>query len=1024
MLNELECYSDRYGQKNFNLEFSKHVNINKYPLLTSKIEQISSIIQSDHLKFVLKNDGQVSISTLAGDQYVRLNQKDFDEDTIKIIKSISKIAKKMNICSLKEERYKPFFESSVNTHYVFGHTALLTKSPFPAKTFFKRIQKNYVTKFIAQPIAKKIIENTFKNKSATEIENIYIDNKEIFASIKEEIINKNPSFYEALQPEELETLINHLMLESYGKCLTKISSSELSEKKIYKLDVARIITSLQHHHLSKNEYRKLLTVSPLDIPIQELAKIPVIAENEKALAQLWTHLIGNLFVKGNLENLYPGNEDYQTDYALAYLEARSKLPSSLQKHVTTFTDELDEKQNAKNIKLYCMVNTDISQLNDRLSISNEIELYQKKVKKEIKNFIKENTHEDGAEIAKNLVYTRKTYDLSEKILETFSAEEKSIFSEKNIVSLLLMSLEKIAVSKYAITEAQLKIYKIGRNLPVEESRRIFHFNETALDSLQNGKNAEHIQMHKDLLFVSKVLAASSKKITAEDKKRLEGILLNINENKKLRDLVKTYVENDESVGYVKIILNRSPKFLHGILNRLFNPQNLKFADINIPYGISSKGIELLDGYLKTLDSTKKLTNNFKELQIKSQFLIEKFEKDPSAIQPNERLTVQELAILTKLSRYTKKLKNLNKFALDHTQNPQLQNALEMINQSHDLLSKIEGFIIPKLHLHYRSGDLLAYNASKKEKWFNASLSLEQKLTAFTSNGLTHGGKILNDKKNVAITHVVGEIQQNELDLYNICISDIYEIEIKHLFSSHMQSILKAIYGNQWAMHVTKLYVDAETAIQLTAEDKFDEVENFQNRRTLAALANLPRLARFLSGKKEIQSHTKTEESSRLGVYEEFFGDGPKSTEQICSEWASKATLAAMMEANRKIAKDLAEKTGFGASTILANFDEHYIVLPTNVRDYLEGTRYWGKEQIKTKEAEKKLIKILKEINYSSKEIELIIKIGNNEIFSIPYDRRERLKTIHPGRMVKLLAEKKCLRKRGIPPALAQLVLIE
>lgn len=1024
MINSLECFSTRHGNSSYyNLEFSKRLDINKYPLLTSKIEELSSIIKNDHLKFTLKEDGNIIISRLDEKKYVVVNSNDLDKTALSIIQSISKIAKEMNISSLKDEKYRPLLESSLSTYFTFDHKSPITKSTFPAKSFFQKLKKAFILKFIVRPTAKKMIQVALKNKSEKEMATLYVDNQKLFSSIKEAILNKSSSASEIFQPQELDTLINNNFLTRYNEILNKTASKAITKKEVYNLDVARIINGLQHHHLSKDEYKKLLIVSPLDIPIQELAKIPVTAENERALSHLWTHLMGNLFVKGNLANLYPGNNESQTKYALTYLEARSKLPADLHKHTAKLTDDLDGKQKVNDIKLYCIVNTDNDKLKNRLPLSKEIDLYNNKVKKEIKKFIKKNTKNEGSKIANSLVHMSKAKDLGIAISETFSPEERLIFTKKDIRNLLFMTIERLAVKEHEITESQLTTYKLGRNSPDAEDKRLFSFNEAGLDSLFNGKNDEEIKMHKDLLFVSKVLDKSAKKVTADEKKRLENILININENKKFRDCVKSYIEN-ESLEELENFLKYLPKFVHSFVRKIFNPQDIKINDKKIPYGISSTSIKSLNGYLKALDSTNKSKSDFIKIQAKAQCLITKFQVDPLSIKPSERLTVQELAILTKLSRYAKSFKILDKLNLDFSQNLQFQNALEMINQSQDLLTKIEGFILPKLHLHYRSGDLLAYNASKKEKWHNASLSIEQKLTAFTSGGLTHGGKLFNDKKDVAISHVLGGIKHEKLDLYNICISDIYEIQIKHLVSPQMESTLKRIYGKQWVMHITKVYVDAESAIHHNVEEKFDQIENYRNRRVRAVLANFPRIANLLTDDEEIQSHKKTYESSRLGVYEEFFGKGPKGTEEICSEWASKATLAAMMEANRKLAEELAAETKLGAAAILANFDAHEVILPGNVREYLEGIRYWGKDQIRTKKAENELIKVLKENNYSKEQIELIIKIGNKEIFDIPYDRKERLKTIHPGRMVQLLEEKKCLKKREVPQVLAQLIAVE
>lgn len=1019
MSNQLECYTKRHGSSNYyNLEFSKHVDINEHPLLTIKIENLSSIIKNDQLKFVLQDDGDISISKLEGDKYVMLNQKELSKEAIKIIRSISKIAEKMNISSLKNENFKPFSIANISTYHSFGSLPTPT-APFSISNFFKRIHKAFVTKFIVNPVAKKIIEERIKNKSPAEMAKMYVDNQELFASIKEKIINKNPSCYKTFQPQELETLINHLILESCGKHLSKIRLSGPSEKEIYKLDIARIINSLQHHNLSKNEYKKLLTVAPLDIPIGELAKVPVTPENEKMLSQLWGHVVGNLFVKGNLGKLYPGNKDHQTQYALAYLEARFKMPPSLLKHISKITNEIDSNQSIKNIVHYTMINSDISLMKKRLPFSAEIDLYNNKIKMGIDWFVNSSIEPDGSKVIENLVYRGEVYTLAQNIYTYFTPEEKIIICFEDLMNLIFISTEKAAAQEYDITETQFNNFKQGREAELQE-KPSYVYNESSLDALKDTCSASEIKIWKDFLFISKVLDTSLEDLKPEEKKRFNEILIDFANSKEIPKILIKHIAN-EGKNNTSLFLEYIPKFLLPLFKNTIEVNALKGKLKKIPYGISLESMSFINNYLNMMKSVEKSSEELIKSLDKSSFLLDKFKISPDSINKKEKLTFQELGIISKVSRYEKNIEDLIDLNLNYNENPKLKKNLELVQKSKSVIKQIEKIISPEVLHHYRSGDLLAYNSSKKEKWHNHPASMEEKLTAFVSNGLTHGGKLLKQDDKIIVSHLLGGVTQNKLDLYNMCISDIYEINITPLFTPRMQMVLKKYYGDQWNLHVNKIFVNAETKLHNKVEKKFKDVENDQKKRTYSALANFPRLAKFFTGDSEITGHKKAYESSREKVYDAFFGSGPEGNVQICSEWASKATLAAMMEANTIIAGDLARKTGFRGLELIKYFDDHQLILPTDVRQYLEGVRHWKKDRVKTKEAEKKLIKILKENNYSSDQIELIIRIGNKEIFNIPYDRRERLKNIHPGRMVKLLAEKNCLKKRELPPTFAQLI---
>lgn len=1028
MSNHLECLSIRHGNsKYYDIEFSKKIDLKPHPTLTRKIEELSSSLKSDALKIILQDDGQISISILEDGKYVVINEDELNHYSTEIIKSISKIAKKLKISSAKEEPYKPLKEKNIITRYAFEPNPEKKESSFSFSKLFSSIHKYFALHFIVRPTIEKSIKSELTNLSRNQIKSLYINNEKVVSDIKEKIIEKSSSSYEAFETRELEILINNIFLEKIENKLEEKNLPNLSQREIYNLDVFRIISNLKRHNFSQNEYEKLLKVKPLEIPIEQLSQIPINAENHEVLCKIWSQLLKDLFKQGKLDDLYRINDKNQIKFINAYIEARSKLPLLLNNKVKTTTNKLDEKQSLERLIPFYIQNTTVN-TQKKPPFSDQINLYNSKVKDEITKAITDLTTKNGAKardavnIAEFLTYEYDVLETAKKIYSSFSNEEKLVLNVNDIATFYFNSLEKIALEEFGFTAAHFKDSRYARSIPTKD-RSSYMYNEEAMDSLENKIGKEKVQNYKDLLFVSKSLDPRLQNSVVIDNERFQKLLLQIGKDDQFKKLIRSYVTSPENE-YVASILSSVPAFFLPIAKKILNPKNLELKAQNIPYGISTESIEFISKYLKIIESTEKSAEKVEKIKIKADALIKKYKSDPLSIEPNERLSVQEVGILSKVRRDAEILEKLTPLNLDHTENPILLKALETAKNSNDILSEIESIVFPSLLNHYRSGDLLAYDLKKKEKWHNRSASLEERLTSFASSGYTHGGKLLKDKGSVSLSHLLGGVVADKLDLYGICISDIFEINIKPLFKSQIQSILEDHYGKQWASHVNKIYVDTETKLHSDAKVKFDSVENDPKRRTYAALADFPRLTRWITGRKDIQSHEKEQESSRMNVYNDFFGEGPKKNSQICSEWASKATLAAMMETNRLLAEDLAAKTGLGGTSILEQFDDHHIIIPADVREYLEGPHHWGKHRSKTKEAEKKLIKILKENNYNKNQIELILRIGNKEIFDLPYSRKERLKTIHPGRMVELLAEKKCLKKRELPPVLMQLIEAE
>lgn len=240
----------------------------------------------------------------------------------------------------------------------------------------------------------------------------------------------------------------------------------------------------------------------------------------------------------------------------------------------------------------------------------------------------------------------------------------------------------------------------------------------------------------------------------------------------------------------------------------------------------------------------------------------------------------------------------------------------------------------------------------------------------------------------------------------------------------MQHLLRDIYGDEWPQVINERYQKVEYEMQSKAAKKFENIGNDQERRVAAGFADHPNLFKLMG--KDVKGHEKKYERNFDRLHAKFFEENNlPDEEQICSEWATKATLVAMLETNKRIASEIRKKVGnqFDGNQILQNLQQRKIDLPADVEEYLKGIRHWKEQAAVSKQAERKLVKILKDQRYSAQDIQLIIRLGNQEIFDLPYSQKERLKAVHPGRMVRLLTDKKCAKIKEPPTILRNLVAI-
>ncbi|MBA3722137.1 MAG: hypothetical protein H0W88_07030 [Parachlamydiaceae bacterium] len=533
----------------------------------------------------------------------------------------------------------------------------------------------------------------------------------------------------------------------------------------------------------------------------------------------------------------------------------------------------------------------------------------------------------------------------------------------------------------------------------------------------------------NMLFLNRIFTKMVQKqgITEDEKSRLKTVLAEIREDKSFKQHIDRFYNTGEPAA--QSLLNYLPKFTHNIVKKRFMPELVKLdaARPELQGGMIRTGRKFIKAYLATYKNIKDLDLTEK-LNTKGAALLEKL-KTPegiASIRKEDKLTLKELGTLSRSERLSKSgfVKDLEAIGvLD--KDPLLNKWVENHKKSKEILTHFEKVIMnPAAKKHYKDGCILAHTVSKRKEWTGRPPSIDETMVGFVSNGFTHGAKLYhNTKGEVTLSHIQGEYEQDELNLYELCISDIWEVDVAPLvIDPNLKETLMEIYPEGWEKAVNEMYQKIEKDIHTKGEKAFDKISNDAERRIKAGLSNRPWLFQVLT-KKGIKAHERTLKRDFNKIHKKMLGNFPLQEEQICSEFVSKVTATSMIEVNKRLTKLIIEKTHISPEVTLSKLEAAHVKMEPDVKEYLQGKRYFRKEALRTEKAEKALIQLLKARKYSDEDINLIIRIGNEDILDLPY-KKESMKSIHPGRMSELLVKRGCARLLPAPPEMEQIIDFE
>jgi hypothetical protein len=520
----------------------------------------------------------------------------------------------------------------------------------------------------------------------------------------------------------------------------------------------------------------------------------------------------------------------------------------------------------------------------------------------------------------------------------------------------------------------------------------------------------------DLMALTRILDKISREppgiLTTEDPETIKKVITKAKQDPKFQKHLKLLLSGGKGS---EQFLEYLPVFTHQFVKKhIFGDViNVDVDSLSYPKGITEDGLTLLS---ITVSKLNKIDKYPAVLEKAKKLLALHSAGDLSKIQDEHKLTLREIGLISDLNRAKETAEQLEKMNMLDV-DPQIKALVGQIKEAVEIYTKLEEAVLPTLPAHYKNGSFLAYSGPKKLEWTGKKPDLEENLTGIISDfGLTHGAKLYTDKTgNVSLSHVYNKWRRDKVDLYKLLISDVWELDVSALVDPTLQNTFKRIYGDDWQNKMNQEYQNIEKDLHDNIENHFNRINNSSERRLQAGFANYAPILNLVAPQ-EIKSHTRSFIRDFNQVHKKFFEHSDTSETQICSEFASKASIAAMVELNKSLTNKLLKiHHSLSLPAVLKKLDSKKVVLPTDVREYLTGVRFYKDQAVKTEQAEKKLIKILKENDYSAQDIDLIIRLGNKEVFTLPYSKKERLRAIHPGRMVKLLLDAKCVKKKELPP---------
>ncbi|CRX37497.1 hypothetical protein [Estrella lausannensis] len=418
------------------------------------------------------------------------------------------------------------------------------------------------------------------------------------------------------------------------------------------------------------------------------------------------------------------------------------------------------------------------------------------------------------------------------------------------------------------------------------------------------------------------------------------------------------------------------KFLFSALNnKNMNEKILAVSKNSIPLGIDEEAVE----FIKSFTYKSKYHTQFVRITKKAENVADHLDR-LSELPDNKKLSLRDYGVLKQAADLAGSFEGLEKAGLlregsylkllgDYT--TKAKDTIEEINEQTQLQMNDLGT--------YKSGDIAAWHSYKWQQFLVKKPTHEVELMRQWITDIGHGSFIYRskpDEDGVSKTmqsHIYGTYENETLDSQQIAFSEIWRLDLSKLTdnSSPVYKLLEKVYASKGLdakEEIQKMYEDVTREIHEDRKENLQDMENEEARRFAAGWADYG----FRGGHKR-----KAPRSDNFSKVHDQFVNGPKTPGEkkwvICSEFVTKATIASLIETDKQLVQV--------------------------IQDYLKEN------------ADDPIVKSMAEEILNANE-----KDGLH-LIDLPYDKSERLKRVHPGRMVQLLHDKNCITKVDPPPVI-------
>lgn len=645
-------------------------------------------------------------------------------------------------------------------------------------------------------------------------------------------------------------------------------------------------------------------------------------------------------------------------------------------------------------------------------------------------------------------------EIIEETSETIHEEHPNkavFFSEDHLAEIFGRKLDELAIDHLRLNDSQLQAMQEHRSLVRSED--IEKTDEDDLTSVINDlilsdaqveamKAADAKQVQKEsslspqeaanLMLVTRLVAKAKEgsEITDDEKRAVSTALQEMRGDKRLNKKLQKYgTPKEDPTSFLSDI--NIPKFIRKRLSGLI-AKPVKYEEP--PYGISREAV----------DFARKLSFRTKEM-VKFEKVVEKARTLNNEVKADAPITVPPLTLreLGSLADLKKMAVSEQEGEVSFKQKP-LTEVLDLLGvtdeefssetgtyrvlktlalEASSILDDLNAHIGEELAGNYEDGDLLAYDGFKKRDFLGRELPPEEHFTTKLFRYI-HGGVLYHrSDSQMHVSEVFSAYSNAPLKIQALSYSDIWRIDPLKLIDKNLQKTLKNAYGDDWKETLEEQYREFAQEIHKFQKNHYLNLRNDNARRVEAGRAHFDNTLALLTQNPEaFKGHTRKTERGFETLESKFSTTFPENTGMICSEFATKATIVTMLKFNRWLAQDIQEKLG----------EDDGFLTPQEISSQLEGLSDRAKEFLRGDEiidskqrkgARKEVRNKLVERGFSKEQANFMVAVAEKNILKLPYSSYERLRAVHPGRMVQLLKDKNCVKKVAPPERLKQIITI-